>query len=258
MTVRLTDWYGRLGNNIQQIANAILIAKENETNFTCPFHPNIEPFDVSFGNNSYDYNSKCFYWEGPYREVNLGTNFIYKNMREVCRDIIYPQLKIPDVAVDEDTLVIHIRSGDVFNQDLTNPEMYAPNPLYFYLELLKGFKRAIVVTENDDYNPIVRELSYRDKVAIQKGSVEEDFGILLGAKHLANSGVGTFGIAAALCSNKVKHFYCSPLAIGEHLNWTMLRRTDVSIHLLQLPNYLRPGQWRNSDEQRQYILDYQA
>ena len=46
MTVRLTDWYGRLGNNIQQIANAILIAKENETNFTCPFHPNIEPFDV--------------------------------------------------------------------------------------------------------------------------------------------------------------------------------------------------------------------
>ena len=258
MTVRISHWYGRLGNNIQQCAVAIMMAQDLQTSFVSTSHGWIKPHKVSFGNTNYDITSKFFYWEGPYREVNLEPKHIYKNMREVCKTHVFPQLDIPVIDVPDDTIVIHIRSGDVFDKTVINPEMYAPNPLSYYKDLIALFDHAIVVTEPDNYNPIVEELSLHPKVRIQRGSVEEDFGTLLGAKNVANSGVGTFAIAAALCSQKIENFYCTDLAISEHLNWKMLLDTDVKVHQMHLLNYFLPGEWRNTDEQRQFILDYKA
>ena len=136
------------------------------------------------------------------------------------------------------------------------PEQYAPNPLSYYTKLIESFERAIVVTEQDQWNPIVRELAWNPKVTIQRGTVEEDFGTLIGAKHVANSGVGTFAVAAALCSKKITNFYCTDLAISEHLNYKMLLDSGVRVHQMHLTNYLLPGEWRNTNEQRQFILDY--
>jgi len=78
----------------------------------------------------------------------------------------------------------------------------------------------------------------------------------LNAKHVASSGVGTFAIAAALCSRKIKNFYCSDLHITEHLNYKMLYNTDVTINLMELPNYIGIGEWKNTSEQRDFIFDY--
>ena len=258
MTVRISHWYGRLGNNIQQCAVAIMMAQDLQTSFVSTSHGWIKPHSISFGNTNYDITSKFFYWEGPYREVNLEPKYIYRSMREVCKTHVFPQLDIPVIDVPDDTIVIHIRSGDVFDKTVINPEMYAPNPLSYYKNLIASFNHAIVVTEPDNYNPIVEELSLHPKVTIQRGTVEQDFGTLLGAKNVANSGVGTFAIAAALCSQKIENFYCTDLAISEHLNWKMLLNTDVKVHQMHLLNYFLPGEWRNTDEQRQFILDYKA
>ena len=256
--IRLSHWYGRLGNNIQQCAVGTMMAEQLDTSFESIDHDIIKKHKIEFGNNSSPVYSKCFYWEGPYREVNLPAETIYKNMRRVCKTWIYPQLDIQPTEIPDDTLVIHIRSGDIFDQNVPNPERYVPNPYHFYTTLLESFEKAIVVTEDDDYNPIVEELSYHRKVTIQRGTVAEDFATLLGAKHVANSGVGTFAVAAALCSHNIEHFYCTDLSDTEHLNWKMLVDSDVKVHQMHLPHYLLPGEWRNTDEQREFILSYKA
>jgi len=124
------------------------------------------------------------------------------------------------------------------------------------MQLVEGFQQAIVVTEGDDNNPIINELRKHPKVTIQSKSVAEDFGTLLSAKHLANSGVGTFGIAAALCSHNIETFHCTDVSISEHLNYSMLLGKDVEVHLMPLDDYINVGEWTNNDDQRKFILEY--
>ena len=254
--MKISHWYGRLGNNIQQCAVGVMTAYKFETNFESIDHDIIKKFYYLNGERYDESESKFFYWEGPYQEVDIPSDFIYRSMRKTCKDYIFPQLRVPRVVVADDTLVIHIRSGDVFDKGVSNPSQYAPNPLYFYTTLLEGFNKAIVVTEPDSHNPVVQELKRHPKVTVQSLSVAEDFATLLAAKHLANSGVGTFAVAAALCSHKIENFYCSDIAISENLYYYLLVGTDVKVYLMELPNWIRPGEWKNSDEQRRMIIDY--
>ena len=254
--MKLSHWYGRLGNNIQQCALGTMCARNVRGTFESLDHEIIFPHKTSFGNSDENQVSKFFYYEGNYKEVDLEPSQIYEEMREICRDFVRPHLDLPRVVVPDDTIVIHIRSGDVFDRGVSNPDQYVPNPLDFYMQLLDSHDRALVVTEPDNHNPVVEELKRHGKVTVQSLTVQEDFATMLAAKHLASSGVGTFAIAAALCSKNIENFYCSNVHISEHLNWKMLIDTDVKVHLMELHNYLQPGEWKNTDEQRQFILSY--
>ena len=256
MTIKLSHWYGRLGNNIQQCAVGTMLAQESDDTFESLDHEIIEKYEASFGRSTREVSNKCFYWEGPYCEVPLSSEFISSSMRKVCKEYVYPHLKVPRVDIPDDTIVIHIRSGDVFDKGVANPDQYVPNPLSFYMQLIDSFSTALVVTEDDEYNPVVQELKKHSKVTVQSLTVQEDFATMLAAKNLASSGVGTFAVAAALCSQNIENFYCSDVSISEHLNYHMLVGTDVKVHVMELKDYLKPGQWTNSDEQRQFILSY--
>jgi hypothetical protein len=235
-----------------------MAAALTQSTFESIEHEIIRKHSTSFGQNSQEVRSKFFYWEGPYKEVNIEEEFIYENMRHICKKYIQPHIQAPRVLLPDDCIVIHIRSGDVFDRRVSNPCNYVPNPLYFYLQLIEGFNQAIVVTEGDNHNPILDELRKNSKVTIQSKSVAEDFGTLLSAKHLANSGVGTFGIAAALCSDNIETFYCTDVSISEHLNYKMLLGTDVTVSLMPLDDYINVGEWTNSEEQRRFILEYDS
>ena len=89
-------------------------------------------------------------------------------------------------------------------------------------------------------------------------SVPEDYATLLSAKNLATSGVGTFGISAALCSQNIKNFFTSDAYLTEHLNYTMLYNTDIVVHELELKNYIPvyPCSWKNNEQQRKLMLEY--
>lgn len=258
MSVKVSHWYGRLGNNIQQCAVGHMVSELLMSQFQqCNDHEIIPKYQASFGYSSQELSSKFFYWEGPYKEVNLPVEHIYRNMRRICKTQIGPRLQLPQRdPIPDDTIVIHIRSGDIFDQIHPNGHQYTPNPLDFYNELLSGFPKAIVVTEPDSNNPIVEILRQNPKVTVQSTTVAEDFATLMAAKNLANSGVGTFCVAAALCSQNIQNFYCTDLKITEHLNYTMLMETDVNLYLANLKNYLKPGEWKNTEEQRNFILEY--
>ena len=255
--MRLSHWYGRLGNNIQQCAVGTMVAQQCGSTFKQELdHDIIEKYEETFGSSSEEEVSKFFYWEGPYREVTLSSGFVTRSISQVCKEFVFPHLRVPTVDVPSDCIVIHIRSGDVFDKGVANPDQYVPNPLSFYMQLIDSFSTALVVTEDDEYNPVVQELKKHSKVTVQSLTVQEDFATMLAAKNLASSGVGTFAVAAALCSQNIENFYCSDVSISEHLNYHMLVGTDVKVHVMELKDYLKPGQWENSDEQRQFILSY--
>ena len=66
------------------------------------------------------------------------------------------------------------------------------------------------------------------KVTIHSTTLQEDFNILFNAINLATSGVGTFPIAAALLSNKLRNFYYTDLYSDEHLNPKMVTNKRVN------------------------------
>ena len=80
----------------------------------------------------------------------------------------------------------------------------------------------------------------------------------MSARNVALSGVGTFAMAAALCSTQIKNLYTTNLLLTEHLNYSMMYNTDVELQVMDLENYLPvfPCSWKNTEEQRKFILDY--
>ena len=271
MSYSVSHWSGRTGNNIQQVANCIMAAEKYKGVFEQKLDHNIlSKFVIPFGENAAEASGRFYCWEplihclkGGYEggnEIGVGVEHVYRNMRRVCQVNIGPYLTLPQKDIlGDDTIVMHLRSGDHFEQLYDPPGFpYVPNPLIFYLNLIESFDKCILVTEPDKDNPILHELAKIDKVQIQSTTVENDFATLMNAKNIALSGVGTFAIAAALCSDHVKNVYATTAYLTEHLNYNMLDNTDIAVHLMELPNYIPtfPCTWKNDEEQRKFILEY--
>lgn len=258
MTINtISSWSGRLGNNIQQICNGILYSELHNCGFISPEHELIKSVYFNCDSKTSPNSSNVFYYyDGQYKSFDINLTYLFSNIRRVCLEYIRPNFKFEiREPLDEDTLVVHIRSGDIFSQVHTSPHDYCPNPLYYYLQLIDDYDNIIVVTEPDNYNPVVDELRKNKKVIVQSSSVEKDFGTLLRAKNIASSGTGTFAVAAALCSENIKNFYCSNLYMTSHLNPEMLVE-HMSVHQMELKNFLQLKTWCNTPEQRQFLLNY--
>ncbi|MFZ9377105.1 MAG: hypothetical protein ACO25K_08270 [Candidatus Fonsibacter ubiquis] len=263
----ISNWYGRLGNNIQQICNGILFSQSDKNGFFSPDHELINPIffnctqdDLNYLINScrfyqYTYYENNYYYENKDFEIDI--EFLYQNIRKIALEYITPNFKFKvKRSFGNTTLVIHLRSGDIFSQEHYPAHDYIPNPLSYYLNLIEKYEKVIVVTEPDNNNPILNELKKIKKVKIQSKSIEEDFATLLRAKNLASSGTGTFSLAAALCSKNIKNFYCSDNYLHSHLNPEMLMGTDISVHITRLNNYIPPRSWLNNKEQREFLINY--
>ena len=232
-------------------------------------HDIISKFVIPFGNGEANGYGRFYSWEalthcekGIYEggnEIGIGVEHVYRNMQKTCQKHIAPNLILPQKqTIGEDTIVMHLRSGDNYHRIFDPPTNYIPNPLIFYLELIESYDKCLLITEPDRENPIVHELAKIDKVRIHSSTVADDFALLMNAENVALSGVGTFAMAAALCSSTIKNLYTTDLLLTEHLNYTMLYNTSVNVNVMELDNYLPvfPCSWKNTEEQRKFILDY--
>lgn len=251
----INNWYGRLGNNIQQISNAIFFCKENNINFYSPPHEVINKFKINFGVDK-KLQNRFFFYDGIEKDFDCNVKALNTTRRKICLEHIVPNFNFfVKETFDSELVVIHIRSGDVFSN---NPhKSYVPNPLSFYLRVLDKYEQALLVSE-DKANPIVQELLKDNRVIFQTSNLVNDFSTLLRAKNLVSSGVGTFCIAAALCSKNIENFYCTNIALDEHLNYKMLLNQDIDIHLTNIKNYINIGDWNNTYKQREQILNYKV
>tara|TARA_B110000444_G_C18833931_1_gene594857 strand:+ start:484 stop:1350 length:867 start_codon:yes stop_codon:yes gene_type:complete len=228
-------YFSRFGNNLQQIALGILYTQKVGGNYYNKDHPRVQNFSiinkpVSNYFSLLKQHYRFFYFKDqkdfPLNKVD--TNYILENIEETFKHFIRPNINfLEELTVPEDTLVIHIRSGDIFDIPITS---YFQNPINYYQKLIENYEKVILVTSEEKNNPVIGKLLKESNVTLHSSSVEQDFNLLVNAVNLATSGVGTFPIAAALLSKKLKNFYYTNLFSEEHLNPQMILDKKVTHH----------------------------
>ena len=118
----ITNWFGRLGNNIMQIINALHIAVHfNINEIKLPQHKFLE--NKIFLNNLLKVphstkiiKSNFFYRKELMTKFNLSAKVFDNISIEHIRAVVQNIFKIQDkINIKDDDLTIHIRSGDVYN-----------------------------------------------------------------------------------------------------------------------------------------------
>lgn len=234
--------YGRLGNNIIQLSNIIDIAIAYKHNIKINVK-NLHFFDLSvieeyfnkYNNNEIITDEYNFFYSSrlPF------SNEIFKQNIEERNKILNRAFLINNInKLPENDLVIHIRSGDIF---VSNPHPgYVPPPLSYYTKEIDKYKyeKTHIICE-DTINPVVNELRKLYKnVVYEKNTLEKDIRIILGATNIIYS-VGTFIPSLMLLSNNNKYLYGKVFENEE---------------LKEYYKIMKP--WKNTIEQRNYILTY--
>lgn len=277
-------WYGRLGNNIQQILLVIMHAESFNGSVEIPKEQlTIQGLDQFFFPLLFDfaeekpitdiYRSNFFFFDGfPFslsrwprlhcvegflrRESLLSANYVNANLHRVCEHYLLPNLRSGQshsFTVHESCLVIHLRGGDIANMGCS---VYAINPLCYYQFLSEMHRDVVLVAEPGQAHPLLDKIKglFPD-CKVFSGSVQEDFELLRGARFLASSGVGTFCVAAALLSENLNRFYCSNAYLNEHLNPAMLDTRRVEVTEYKMKGYLEL--WHKSNNRLDLLLRYQ-
>jgi hypothetical protein len=256
----ISRWFGRLGNNIQQISNAIYFCEKNKIHFTSPDHPYINAIDLNFGNTEYkiqpNSNNWFYFFEKPDSDFECDVKDLNSKRKQICEQYILPNLKIKKLDKDlpKDVLVIHVRSGDIFTE--RTHSAYVQNPLIYYITLWEMFKGKVIFIAEDTNNPIVQYFSsLHANILVQ--DIEDSYSLLLNAKNIATSGVGTFAIAAALCSKELKNLYCTNLYLANTINPYMLK-DSLNVYRMDINDnkYIRTGDWRYTQDTIDKVINY--
>jgi hypothetical protein len=261
--IYIKNWYGRLGNNIIQVLNAILIALYYKYNIILPRHRyfnikylilndkikirdgKITNKDMFFSRYEIPNIDKKVFDENNQKALNiLRSCFIIK--KRISR------FKPNNIKLNENDLLIHIRSGDIFT---TNPHPnYIMPPLSYYVKIIetKEFNNIYMISE-DNKNPCINELLKLYPQIIHKiQSFDDDISLILSAHNIMTS-FGTFIHALLSVSSNIKNIY----KVSYDYNNTLLKHVNIyDIDLNEYHNLMKP--WRNTAEQRKLMLDYKC
>jgi hypothetical protein len=269
--VYISSWVGRLGNNVMQILHGLCFAQaKNYDGVVFPDHPHFTSNSILFKkqinpNTNWNYMIQDnFFYTTIFQNHGLSIPSI-ETQRNHAQTYIIPNLKfkIPssflrDQFEHENTLCIHIRSGDLFEGQGTH-EKYIQPPLWYYKQILHSRHWAqVFLFAEDDKNPVLNQLLlYGQQILLQirwkPQSLMEDIGCLLHAKNLVGS-YGSFTPMIYMGSIQLKNYYMA--------DWFPLWKAyesykDVTTHMYPCSNYLSfMGPWKNTYLQHQKILSY--
>ena len=239
----INSWYGRLGNNIQQLSNIIhiAIAYKHNIKFNTDKHTFIDISVITEYFNKYN-NSEII--------IDNHTNFfnrnkliipqhIYTQNHEERNKILKKAFLINDIdKLPENDLVVHIRSGDIFS-NCVHPN-FVPPPLSYYIKEIEKCKyQKIHIISEDTLNPVVNKLLGLYKNAVyHKNTLEKDIRIILGATNILYS-IGSFIPSLMMLSSNIKFIHKKFILHGENEEYSKI---------------MYP--WKNTIKQKDYILTY--
>jgi len=255
MTLIINQWVGRLTNNILQIIRAIHYALKNNHKL------------IIFKENKYFKSDKIILDKTTNSENIFNTFFNIKVlgcddpspilMKQYFNTYIFKILnfnieRILDKNLEH--LYIHIRAGDVFQGNGAHPAYVQP-PLKYYKDIIESKKWGkIIVVYQDFGNPCVnalKKMNY-ENIIFESNSLEKDLNIFLKANYLV-LGFGTFGLLLYFLNDNLKNIYIPKYVIEElpKGDWG-----DVILNIIELPNYIKCGEWKNTLEQKNIMLNY--
>jgi len=254
MTLIIAQWVGRLTNNILQIIRAIHYALKNKHNTI------ILKKNKYFKSNKIILNNEeniVKVFNTFFNIKNLGCNDPEpKLMKEYFNKYIFNILNFNvERNLNENYhLYIHIRAGDVFCGNGAHPAYIQP-PLTYYKNIIESKQWGkITVIYQDNGNPCVNALKNMnyDNIIFESNSLEKDLSILSQANNLV-LGFGTFGLLLYFLNDNLKKIYIPKYVIEElpKGSWG-----DVTLNIINLPNYIKCGEWKNTIKQKEIMLNY--
>ncbi|MBC8442879.1 MAG: hypothetical protein H8D80_01680 [Proteobacteria bacterium] len=253
--------FTQLGNSLVQLCNAINVGIQKKSKILMPkigtcndafdLLKDIPNLDFRKGidcgktlESKFFFSSECFDY--------LMTN---RERREILQNYIFPHLKLVDSdSVSDDTLVIHIRSGDIFGG--WTHKNYAQPPLSYYKKIIEEEKPSdvLIITQPDKRNPCIKKLlSWDSNIKVQCGTLREDVSAILKARKLV-IGFGTFGWMLSMLSGRIHNLYCPTVCTDlfdsfYHVSPFHIKRYDFE-------NYIKMGNWENTECQREMMISH--
>jgi len=250
----------RLGNSIIQIKNAIQIALFYNYNIILPQHPMwnttyiiINPTVTAKDEKIIDKHN--FYQ--PHLIEHIDQNVFKLNKEKTCNLLRYYCKLHTTTSLDKNSILLHIRSGDIFKDGGTHAD-YLPPPLSYYVNILKQneYKTIYLVCE-DTKNPVIDQLlQLYPNIIFKLQNLEDDINLILNAPNIVMS-IGSFIPSLLLFSDSIKTLY-----IPSH-NYYLFRNHDLfiynidAIHIVDISKYYAIlGPWKNTVIQRNLLLTY--
>jgi hypothetical protein len=294
--LKISYWEGRLGNNIQQICCGIFIAEQTKSLLSYPKHEIMEHkvFDFREDKNKIISQQKTIV-DTYFNYGNVCGKFLSQytpeEQRRICEKYLRPLFKSilssplsKKYNITNDDLIIHIRSGDNFIRKVPHG-LYIQDPWSYYKSILdkhsSKYKRIFLLTEPDKINPTIGMIEdYVQKLNINhaqqfvcntndgfvtsmsniKGDSIEykeiiDLNtciyILLNAKNLILSN-SSFAQRLCMCNPSIEDIFASSLTLAEKES----PKYKFKIHYYKLNNYINFGEWKNTSEQIQKIINH--
>lgn len=275
MNLEIQSWYGRFGNNLTQLCHVVWLAKKKRYNITyIPEHPLIDTRKIPkkhlvHSTHKFTKTRRTRFFQMKEVHDVLGTDKIspsIKEYRQILQDVVWPCIS-KDITISDpfpkETVVIHIRSGDCFTENKETPHPdYVPLPFSWYKNIFqkysKNWNRAIIVTENDQINPVIIALKnylcteYNIPTDIQSDKIKKDAQTILRARSLILS-IGYFSKILALLSKNVENLYISNYMFDYNELNTI---PDINVHYDEIKNYISIGDWKCTQIQRDQILNH--
>jgi hypothetical protein len=291
VNIVVSSLYGRLGNNIFQFLNAIVIGAVFKAAAVRLHSPAglqlagqarigtclIEPLsdEATAARDQATVSGQFYAARGFELAFLLASERILLSACDAVASLL--PLDPRPIAYDPaQTLVIHIRAGDVFKSDRPHP-WYVQPPVAFYAQAALDARNryglnAVLIVYEDESNPaldgLVETLKARGfVVTAQSKSLSFDFSTLRLAHYLVQS-FGTFAEAAAVLSSSLKCLWAfrqlgSQLGLGDFNAsvQSLLPKIFSAKGVMTVIGddesgaYIRSGQWRCTPEQRELIRE---
>ena len=250
----INSWQGRLGNNMLQLVRAIHYAVINSHNSIHFQQHSLLTSNIitleNIENSNKSQISDTFFSLKKYNIIDPEPCVMKEYFQKYVKPIFKIQTENNNDVTNDKIIHIHFRGGDIFS---SNPhKAYVQPPLSYYKNINRDYDIIKLVCE-DKKNPCINELLKQENVEYISNTLENDLSILSNVSNLI-IGFGTFGFLLYLMNPCLKNLYIPDFFVNElpKGDWG----DDINVHIIELPNYIKVGEWKNSVEQRKMMLDY--
>jgi len=276
-SIHIAEWWGRLGNNLLQLQNALIFAEaKGKTLVTFPTARGTELKQlISLPEHGIKVNPKnmvkkeeClrkapFFYEDWFHHERTETCYNDINVRRrVMVTYVKPLLKSPKdlYKSSEDELLIHVRSGDMMKPDgIAHPQTRQPPCAAYDKVITEGndgaaFKNIRIIGEHDHRNPCFDLIVQRhpDKnVTVQHKPFLDDAAAIINAKNLV-LGTSSFSLLLGLLNENLDRAFTATQILENKIVGCDYGKKTM---LMNIPGMEKIRQY---DERRAWMRDFKV
>ena len=257
MNLCIKRWVGRLGNNMIQLLNVISIALYYNYNIIIPYHKYFKETYIVI-NKNITLDDQVITDDSQFFRKNTIQNIEFQLFHDINNTnkaivILKNIFSFQEIRpLNNNDVVIHIRSGDIFKPNYKLNPNYPCPPLSYYINIINNnhFENIYLIAE-DTRNPTINKLlELYPNIHFKIQNLDDDIKVLLRSRNVIMS-VGTFIPMLLTISNNIKNVYKTSFEtepIGSHM----------TIHNTNLKEYYKKMfPWKNTEEQRELMMTYQ-